>query len=227
MLSDQAVSERRPRRDRRRARNRERLVQATVELVSEHGTEALTMAAIAKRAGLHHSGFYAHFPSVEACLEASMRAVAEHQRARDLERRAGVRESFPPDPEADARQLAQSLRQMLEHRAFNLLLVRCRHEQSRIGQLAREQTELAVREFSEDLWRIAARSGVEVAAEHLHDFEHVARYILDAVLNTVIELAARRDHDVDTVARRLVRYHTAMVKAEIRRMLAAQRAPGA
>lgn len=227
MISETIAPARRPRRDRRRDRNRERLLRATIELASERGTAALTMAEIARRAGLHHSGFYAHFPSVDACVEAAMREVIEHQRARDIERRAGVAESFPPDPEADARQLAESLRQMLAHRGVNLLLLRCRHEQSAMGDLVREQTALGIREFSEDLWRLAERAGVAVSAEHFREFEHLASYILDAVLNAMVELSHDRAPDVDAVARRLVRYHTAMVKAEIRRMLNTQRGASA
>jgi AcrR family transcriptional regulator len=223
MLSEDTEPVRRPRRDRRRTRNRERLLRAACELAAERGTAALTISAIARRAGLHQPGFYAHFASVEACLEEAMREIVEHQRTRDAERRAGIMTSFPPDPEADARQLAQSLRQMLDHAAFHVLFLRCRHEDSRLGRLAREQGDLAVREFGEHLWRIAERAGVAVHAEHLREFEHVARYIIDAVLNTVVELAARRTEDIDAIAGRLVRYHTAMVRAEIRRMLTAQR----
>ncbi|GIW35723.1 TetR/AcrR family transcriptional regulator [Meiothermus sp.] len=53
---------------------RERLIQATVEILSREGLEAISTARVAHDAGIVQSGFYAHFASLEDCVV----AAAEH-----------------------------------------------------------------------------------------------------------------------------------------------------
>ncbi len=49
---------------------RQRLMQAASELILEVGFEAMTTAAVAKRAGVSEGAIYRHFPSKEALAEA-------------------------------------------------------------------------------------------------------------------------------------------------------------
>ncbi|MCS7194001.1 MAG: TetR/AcrR family transcriptional regulator [Meiothermus sp.] len=60
---------------------RERLIQATVEILSREGLGAVSTARVARDAGIVQSGFYAHFASLEECVV----VAAEHigQRIRD------------------------------------------------------------------------------------------------------------------------------------------------
>ncbi|MCS7057649.1 MAG: TetR/AcrR family transcriptional regulator, partial [Meiothermus sp.] len=47
---------------------RERLIQATVEILSREGLGAVSTARVARDAGIVQSGFYAHFASLEECV---------------------------------------------------------------------------------------------------------------------------------------------------------------
>ncbi len=53
---------------------RERLIQATVEILSREGLGAVSTARVARDAGIVQSGFYAHFSSLEDCVV----VAAEH-----------------------------------------------------------------------------------------------------------------------------------------------------
>lgn len=72
----------RPQRKRRDGEaTRERLIQATVEILSREGLGAVSTARVARDVGIVQSGFYAHFASLEDCVV----AAAEHigQRIQD------------------------------------------------------------------------------------------------------------------------------------------------
>ncbi|WP_026042576.1 TetR/AcrR family transcriptional regulator [Pantoea sp. A4] len=53
-----------------KARTRQRILDEAAVVMREHGTEGIGVAALMKRAGLTHGGFYAHFASREALVEA-------------------------------------------------------------------------------------------------------------------------------------------------------------
>lgn len=60
--------------------SRSALVKAARELVAEHGAEALTVAAVARRAGLNRSTAYQHFKSREQLLDAVGEAFSSELR---------------------------------------------------------------------------------------------------------------------------------------------------
>lgn len=60
-----------------KARTRARVLQEAVGAIRSAGPEALGVADVMKRAGLTHGGFYAHFASREALLEAAVEAMFE------------------------------------------------------------------------------------------------------------------------------------------------------
>ncbi|NIG19236.1 TetR/AcrR family transcriptional regulator [Pantoea sp. Al-1710] len=53
-----------------KARTRQRILDEAAVVMRECGTEGIGVAALMKRAGLTHGGFYAHFDSREALVEA-------------------------------------------------------------------------------------------------------------------------------------------------------------
>lgn len=61
------------------ADNRRRILDAAAQLFREQGFDKVTVAAIMAAAGLTHGGFYGHFDSKEALIEAAM---AHEQTAR-------------------------------------------------------------------------------------------------------------------------------------------------
>lgn len=57
---------------------REQIIAAAASAIREHGPDGVSVAAIMKRVGLTHGGFYAHFASKEALIaEALSHATAE------------------------------------------------------------------------------------------------------------------------------------------------------
>lgn len=53
-----------------KARTRQRILDEAARVMREGGTEGIGVAALMKRAGLTHGGFYAHFDSREALVQA-------------------------------------------------------------------------------------------------------------------------------------------------------------
>ena len=60
-----------------RASQRERLIEAIVELAGEHGYQSLSIAQISARAGVSSATFYEQFEDREDCLLAAYRALTE------------------------------------------------------------------------------------------------------------------------------------------------------
>ncbi len=73
------------------AERREQLLDATKEVVGEHGFHGLSIEAVARRAGITRPVVYGHFPDLGALLE----AMLERESARAL---AQLAEILPPSP---------------------------------------------------------------------------------------------------------------------------------
>ena len=58
-----------------KARTRQRILDEASVVMRECGTEGIGVASLMKRAGLTHGGFYAHFESREALVEAVIAAM--------------------------------------------------------------------------------------------------------------------------------------------------------
>ena len=54
------------------AENRKRILDAAARLFRERGFESVTVAEVMSAAGLTHGGFYGHFDSKEALIDAAM-----------------------------------------------------------------------------------------------------------------------------------------------------------
>lgn len=67
------------------AENRKRILDAAARLFRERGFETVTVAEVMSAAGLTHGGFYGHFDSKEALIEAAMAHELSGQRGRALE----------------------------------------------------------------------------------------------------------------------------------------------
>lgn len=63
------------------AENRKRILDAAAQLFRERGFEGVTVAEVMSAAGLTHGGFYGHFDSKEALIDAAMaHQLASHRR---------------------------------------------------------------------------------------------------------------------------------------------------
>jgi AcrR family transcriptional regulator len=210
------TKKKRARHDLRRERNRHRLIDATIALVLEQGSGGLSMVSITKRAALHHPAFYSHFRNVEECLEAAFTHVSNAQHERTATLRDSMWDSGRPDFATEVAVTENALKTVLEYRQLYLIVLQCRHEQSRIGELAREEFERTAQEITEYVWRAALYFRVE--AQHLREFEKLARYILEGIAAAALDVLHGRAKDVHVLAERLTRYHWVLVTAERERM---------
>jgi AcrR family transcriptional regulator len=64
-------------RSHKRPAQRERLIQAMIELAAERGYREVTVAGVSSRAGVSSATFYEQFPNKEACLVSAHRESAE------------------------------------------------------------------------------------------------------------------------------------------------------
>jgi TetR/AcrR family transcriptional repressor of nem operon len=64
------------------AENRKRILDAAAKLFRERGFESVTVAEVMSAAGLTHGGFYGHFDSKDALIEAAMAHEQSPQRSR-------------------------------------------------------------------------------------------------------------------------------------------------
>lgn len=217
-LQDHNLGERRPRRDKRRARNRQALLQAAFDLMMEGGSGALSPARIARRAGLHKPAFYAHFADLDAC----QRALAEVMLQRFYEPRMKARRAAlqrdPADADAHYAWHLETLRgAQYQERAFYRVLPQIRAESGAIGACARTIVDQVRRDWTETLWDLAIRYGV--GAAHLREVEALAITLVEMALTSLVRVAQGEITDVEAEACRLQRYDDAIITAELRRML--------
>jgi len=64
------------------AENRKRILDAAARLFRERGFESVTVAEVMSAAGLTHGGFYGHFDSKEALIDAAMAHLPASQSGR-------------------------------------------------------------------------------------------------------------------------------------------------
>lgn len=107
--------------DPRIARTRQSLQQALLALAREQPLDAISVADIAGRAGVHRSSFYQHYADKETLLaDAIDRAVDEAaERSLATELASGVGDATP-----DEQQILQTLTVFLEHASANASLFR-------------------------------------------------------------------------------------------------------
>lgn len=106
--------------DPRIARTRQSLQQALLALAREESLDAISVADIAARAGVHRSSFYQHYADKETLLadaiDAAVDEAAERSQATELARGAAT----PPDEQ----QILRTLEVFLEHAIANASLFR-------------------------------------------------------------------------------------------------------
>ncbi|MEU6403101.1 TetR/AcrR family transcriptional regulator [Streptomyces sp. NPDC046985] len=100
-VSTSADRDRVPKQDRSRA-TRQRLLQAAVACLAEHGWAGSTVSVVAERAGVSRGAAQHHFPTREDLFTAAVEYVAE-------ERSTALRALFPEGAAGDRRAVAAAL----------------------------------------------------------------------------------------------------------------------
>ncbi|MEV7504313.1 TetR/AcrR family transcriptional regulator [Streptomyces sp. NPDC093018] len=96
-----ADRDRQPKQDRSRA-TRQRLLEAAVACLAEHGWAGSTVAVVAERAGVSRGAAQHHFPTREDLFTAAVEYVAE-------ERSSALRDLFPDGVRGDRRAVVSAL----------------------------------------------------------------------------------------------------------------------
>ncbi|MDD9934684.1 MAG: TetR/AcrR family transcriptional regulator [Myxococcales bacterium] len=209
---------RRPRNDKRRARNRAALVEAALSLVNERGSSGLTAAAIALRAGLHKQAFYAHFKHLDECLAALAKHLGrEFEDAVIAQQLIGIVSAPERDREAERRAMLALIALATERRPVYALLLKERYGDGPLGQTMRKMIQRARRTCTQSLWVLAARVGVH--GSHLHDVEALAHMALEIGLDTYDRILEDDSLDFEAEADRALRYVEAIIYSEFRRMI--------
>jgi AcrR family transcriptional regulator len=211
------VATRRPRRDGRRDRNRERLVTAAVDLVLREGLAALTPTRITELAGLHKPAFYAHFKSVSDCVAQVVQHIGTTTLTTELEMHREALRAVPYDLAAEQRALEATFRHAVDYRSTYQLMIRQRFDSGPIGTVVRTNIATAVADMTELLWELGLRHGL--GAHHLKEVATLAEVLTDHTLVAIVRVVEGGKTDIVAEAAMLARCNDAIVAAEFRRML--------
>jgi AcrR family transcriptional regulator len=213
----------RTRADGRKVTTRQRLIDATIDIVRSEGPGALTTGRIANAAGIQQPGFYAHFKNVDACLAAAAEQINSYLVETDVKLRR-ARQGIP-----DTERKTESVERMkvllgawMENRRFAELFARCRYDQTAIGASCREATERARVALREDLWDLALQIGLR--GRYVKEIELMASLLVNGFAAGLELLVAGTHNDLDAVAGALGRSQYYYVVGEFRRMLKEQQA---
>lgn len=212
---------RRPRRDGRRDRNREKLISAAVELLLHEGPAALTPTRLTELAGLHKPAFYAHFKDPADCLAQVVQQIGAANMDKEFAMHRAALRAEPYELAAEQRALEVTLKNALQFRTTYRLLARHRYDEGPLGAAMRENIATAVTDMTELLWEIALRIGV--GAQHLRDIAALAELVCEHTLISITRVVEGRVTDIAAEAALLARSNDAIVAAEMRRMIMAQR----
>lgn len=145
-----------PRRE-KRAATRERLVQATIELLRQDGAAALNTVNITKRAGIAQSGFYLHFTNIDECKRAAAERVAEGIRRSVTKQRREIHKINSEDAQLLAAHLGKILDIFDTERKFAEIFLHNRHDRSPLGAVMRELYQQIHTDLAEDLQTVFFR----------------------------------------------------------------------
>ncbi len=221
MAPQQPGSAPRTRNDERRERTRERLLQATLDLLRLEGMGAVSVSRITKRVGVHHSLFYAHFKTLEECLAVVAGRVLEKLAPMDRALRRDVLARSLADRTALAQLFETTLDRWLEQGPLVELLLAHRLDQSALGQTLRPAMARMRDELAAELWNVAAKLGVE--GRHLSEVRALADLFWNDFLWALELLLEGRAHDRAELGRMLADAYLAQSFAAFRRMLGPSR----
>lgn len=190
-----------PRKRGTREQTRQRLMDATIDLIRREGLAALTTVRITEQAGIVQSGFYAHFKNIEDCLAAAAEHVVDRQRLvqSDFRSRAYAQLLVTDDGVRYGNMRAlweRSLDLMLEDRVFAELFLRYRRDASSLGKRVRKVFDQARADMARDMNEVAPRLGIG------QEFQPYTAFWGDLVLGmwlTATEALLDGTHDRDVV----------------------------
>jgi AcrR family transcriptional regulator len=207
---------RRPRNDRRRARNHEALIDAALELANEQAAGALTPAAIARRAGLHKQAFYVHFKGLDECLAALASRVVEGS-SRPIElRQAELARSPARDQAAEVSEICEQLRFARANAHVIRLLASERYAEGPVGAAVRANIGRSRKLWTEVLLEVALRAGLGTSA--LGGIEILATVVVEMGLANSLRVIEDPSVSLEAEAERAQRYAESLIQRELRHL---------
>ncbi|MFE1324212.1 TetR/AcrR family transcriptional regulator [Streptomyces sp. NPDC058741] len=182
-------AERVPKQDRSRA-TRQRLLEAAVSCLAEHGWAGSTVAVVAERAGVSRGAAQHHFPTREDLITAAVEYVAE-------ERSTALRALFPEGAAGDRHAVVAALVDLYTGPLFRAAL------HLWVAASNEEQLRPRVTELESRVGRETHRIAVELLAadESVPGVRETVQGLLDmarglGLANLLTDDAARREHVV-------------------------------
>lgn len=182
----------------RKERTRDRFVSAATELLRKEGHSALSVSAVSREVGVHHSLFYQHFKDMDACLAEAAKRVLDRLLPIDLELRRRLLREMGVDRRRLAAHYRGSLDRWLEHKPFVELLLTHRLESTPMGETFANALDQLRAEYTEDLWDLARMFKLPRATTALT--RTTADVYLSQWLWALEAITTRRIEDRNTVA---------------------------
>ncbi len=213
----------RTRKDPRRALTRKRLIDATAEIIRQRGAGALSVAAIARQAGVHPPGFYSYFKSLDQCAQAAAEDLGSVLLSRYSES-LGSRISFPTSRRRILEFIQVTLQEWLDEPHLTEIVLRCRYERSPMGEVVRRYVDRASADLAENLRKVA--DGVGVKQRDPEEIELLARLCFTAFFNGLANLVEKNNRDVERTAKMVAYFAYDAAGAAIVRWRKEQEASG-
>lgn len=193
---------------------RERLLAAAVRLLQDEGESALSTTRLTREVGIVQSGFYNHFPSVDACLVAAAARVVEDIRGPVRAWMAELRETdvLPTAQTTDllTTHFGRVLAELVPRWPVFALLERYRRAPGPLGAVLARARDDAVSDVEEYLLALAAQGGTPTA-RHRPTVRLLAVLLTELVLAAAEGVAADPGLDLTTAAEVLARAADPMV----------------
>ena len=138
---------------------RGRLIDAAVEMTIRG--DAVTTGKLAREVGIVQSGFYAHFDSIEGCLQEIARTARDRLRAPIRDAIATLRDTDPADVELLTGFYVDLLERVAAQSRFMVLFLRRRRDETGVGRLLREFEAELERDLVDHLEAIGLGGGGE------------------------------------------------------------------
>ena len=178
-------------------------------LLREEGWAALSTVRLAQEAGIVQSGFYRHFPSVEACVGAALEPISASVRADIAARRRAWFATRPDDPSAAVAHYTENLAIVTANPVLADIALKRRFESSPVGASMQAFADGLVEDMAHDLAAVRRARGEPVNKKRE---ELAARVILGAVYSG-IELLLEGKASAQQIAEHLARVGDAVASA--------------
>lgn len=187
-----------PRRE-QRAATRERLIQATLDLLRSGGAAAVSTVSVTRQAGIVQSGFYMHFKNTDEALRVAAERAAEQIGDYVAATRREMHRLDPDDLDLLREHCEKMLELFLREQNFVEIFLHHRNDKTSLGEVLRELAQQLHSDLVEDLRNVIFERR-RVSAKERERISLQADIILAAALATGEALIKREVRDIRVAA---------------------------